>query len=490
MGQEKTSIGKKISLKGISVLLLDRDSLFLRSTKHDMEERGAKILLSSDIFSAKLILSQQVVHAVFANFDILSLDQFEFCSEYKAINPDGRVFAVHQDEVKFESEYRHFDIDGGFLKPLDYEKVARKLKKEVHLFISSISTLDPLTEILRPFLIFRSTLMRQRLALLPNIASSSHSVLITGETGTGKEMVARAIHSLSSQVNGPFIALNCGAIPENLIEGELFGHEKGSFTGAQSLHRGKFELAKDGTLFLDEIGEMPLVLQARLLRVLEERQFYRVGGEKPISVNLRIVAATQVHLEKAVENGLFREDLYYRLNVLRIHLPALRERTEDIALLAWHFIERAFLEMNRSGPYPTLPNETIALLKKQPWRGNVRELRNLMTRLAVLLPPGERMVKPDYIAAYFPERVFNKDWEGETNDKQDYLQKRFDDSSVIEVSPSNTSDESIVIPLGSSMKEAEEIILKKTLDFAGGNRTQTAKILGVGLRTIRRKLNE
>jgi transcriptional regulator with PAS, ATPase and Fis domain len=339
-------------------------------------------------------------------------------------------------------------------------------------------------------LVFRSPVMRRGLMILPKVAASSHSVLVTGETGTGKEMVARAIHGLSPFSGGPFVAVNCGAIPETLIEGELFGHEKGSFTGAQAQHRGKFELARNGTLFLDEIGEMPLALQARLLRVLEDRQFYRVGGEKPVRIHLRIVAATQAALEKSVADGLFREDLYYRLNVLRIHLPPLRERIEDIPLLAWYFLERAFAELNRGKPYPALSDDFIQILMEQPWKGNVRELKNLMTRLAVLLPTGVTQIIPDHLAAYFPEKSHTLGkmpvW---SQPPQDWNSGESAAGNIIEVA-SYPNEEGVFIPIGTTLRDAEELLIRATLKKTDGNRTKAAAILGIGLRTIRRKINE
>ncbi|HDH05005.1 MAG TPA: sigma-54-dependent Fis family transcriptional regulator, partial [Nitrospirae bacterium] len=251
------------------------------------------------------------------------------------------------------------------------------------------------------------------------------------------------------------------------IEGELFGHEKGAFTGAVRVRKGKFEIAGNGTLFLDEIGDMPLNLQVRLLRVLEEGNIYRIGAEKPLPVNVRVITASNADLKKAVEDGLFRNDLYYRLNVLRIHLPPLRERIEDIPLLAVHFLERAFAELGRPMPYPSLSSETIYVLEHCPWKGNVRELRNLMTRVATLLPQDTRHIFPFHILPYIDET-----------------------DTVIPQAAEETGNKGIFIPVGTRMSDAEEMLINETLRHTNGNKTQAAKLLGISLRNLRRKLNK
>lgn len=484
-------------LKGIYILVVDDDTSNLRNLKRSLEEIGAKVQLAKDLSSAHSAIKQNVIHAMLVEASLKDGSGFELIKQYKTLYPSGAFYLMSTVSV-IESvrELNIEGIDGFFTKPVDIEAFATSVVNKSERDTTSISTLDPLTELLRPYLVFRSPVMRRGLMMIPKMSMTRHSILITGETGTGKEMVARAIHGLSSYSNGPFVAVNCGAIPESLIEGELFGHEKGSFTGAQTQHRGKFELARNGTLFLDEIGEMPLALQARLLRVLEEYQFYRIGGEKPISVDLRIVAATQVDLEKAVEDKLFREDLYYRLNVLRIHIPALRDRVEDIPLLSWHFLERAFIELNRSKPFPALTDETIKILVQQPWKGNVRELKNLMTRLAVLLPNHTNEIRPEHLKAYFPEKLIVKDDDHHTvypytDNKREFIEalKNNDIQDIIEV-PSIPTEDGVFVPVGTTLRDAEDMIIQKTLKHTGGNRTKAAKILDIGLRTIRRKINE
>ncbi len=231
-------------------------------------------------------------------------------------------------------------------------------------------------------LVGRSAAMQQVFGLIRDVAPTDSSILITGETGTGKEMAARAIHAVSPRRNCPFIAANCGAFPEHLLESELFGHERGAFTGATHSRKGRLELCGGGTLFLDEIGGISMRMQVDLLRVLEEKRFYRVGGEKPIEVDFRLVAATNQDLARAIEDGTFRADLYYRLNVISIVVPPLRERVDDVPLLARYFLERFSKEMKKN--IDSITKDALDFLSRYPWPGNVRELQNAMERAVVL----------------------------------------------------------------------------------------------------------
>ncbi len=232
-------------------------------------------------------------------------------------------------------------------------------------------------------LIGMSSAIRHVQHLIQQVTNKPTTVLILGESGTGKELVAQIIHNLSERAAAPFVAVNCAAIPLELLESELFGHEKGAFTGAYTARQGRFELAAKGTLFLDEIGDMPISMQAKLLRVLQERTFERVGGNKPIKADVRIIAATHQNLEHSMRNGTFREDLYYRLNIFPIEIPALRDRKEDIPLLLHHFIEQYKAE---TGNFIGLAPETQSFLAQYDWPGNVRELFNLIERLLILFP--------------------------------------------------------------------------------------------------------
>lgn len=259
------------------------------------------------------------------------------------------------------------------------------------------------TELFRSLIGHSPATVRVR-ELIQQVAPSEVTVLILGESGTGKEVVARNIHYFSNRGQGPFVPINCGAIPDNLLESELFGHEKGAFTGAISARRGRFELAQGGTLFLDEIGDMPLNMQVKLLRVLQERTFERVGSDRSLKTDVRIIAATHRHLEELIDAGQFREDLYYRLNVFPIETPPLRERREDLPLLIQDLSERIAHEQ---GLRITLGPAALRCLGYYPWPGNVRELANLMERLAILKPDGVVDLDdlPPKFRAYYPEEL-------------------------------------------------------------------------------------
>jgi DNA-binding NtrC family response regulator len=287
------------------------------------------------------------------------------------------------------------------------------------------------------------------------VSESRSTVLISGESGTGKELVARSIHYQSRRSNGPFIKINCAALPEGLIESELFGHEKGAFTGALRDRAGKFELASEGTLLLDEVGEMPASMQAKLLRVLQEREISKVGGESPVPVDVRIVATTNRKLEEEVGSGRFREDLFYRLNVFRIHLPPLRERMEDIEALVAHFIKKYNEEngFNVEGVHP----ECWRILKSSAWPGNIRELENAVERAVVLTRTG-------LIAAGLFAPSASRPPAGESG--------------------------GFAFKPGVTIAGAEKELILKTLEHCGQNRTKAAAMLDISIRTLRNKLNE
>lgn len=290
-------------------------------------------------------------------------------------------------------------------------------------------------------------------------AKTNADVLIEAESGTGKELLARFIHENSTRNHGPFVAVNCAAVPEHLLESELFGHTRGAFTGAMAAKAGKFELAQGGTLLLDEIGEMPINLQPKLLRALQERQVERLGGSRPTTVNIRVVATTNVSLRKMVEAGKFRADLYYRLNVIPLSLPPLRERREDIPDLAEFFARQFAAEAHRSAP--ALHSEFIAGLQRHAWPGNVRELANFMQRILTLSDSNE--IGSEHLTAEL------------------FSSKRVSTSPVMP----QTS-----VQAGTSIRELERRLLETTLDNTGGNRTRAAEMLGVSLRTIRNKIRE
>ncbi|MCA0422826.1 MAG: sigma-54 dependent transcriptional regulator [Proteobacteria bacterium] len=318
----------------------------------------------------------------------------------------------------------------------------------------------------RTDIVFRDEAMARVVRLARQIAGSDASVLITGESGVGKEVMARFVHDQSRRARKPFVAVNCAAIPENLLESELFGHEKGAFTGALARRIGKFEEASGGTLLLDEVSEMDIRLQAKLLRALQERVIDRVGGTRPVPVDIRIIATSNRNLTEAVRNGSFREDLLYRLNVVNLRIPPLRERTSDIIELAGHFAIR-YAEVNG------LPKRPLAIAAKRallanPWRGNVRELENTMHR-AVLMATGSEI---DADAIVPPE--------GETVPAPQ-------DPATRAAERAELATRALV---GRSVAAVEQGLILDTLDHCLGNRTHAARILGISIRTLRNKLNE
>jgi two-component system nitrogen regulation response regulator GlnG len=268
-------------------------------------------------------------------------------------------------------------------KPFDIDKAVELIQRAVEESLRGEHAYEErVTE--TPEMLGQASAMQDMFRAIGRLSNSSATVLITGESGTGKELVARALHRHSPRATGPFIALNTAAIPKDLLESELFGHERGAFTGAQAMRQGRFEQAENGTLFLDEIGDMPFDLQTRLLRVLSDGQFYRVGGHNPLRANVRVIAATHQNLEHRVRQGLFREDLYHRLNVIRLRLPALRERNEDIPLLTRHFLQKSARDL---GVEPKrVSEEALAFLASLAFPGNVRQLENLCNWLTVMAP--------------------------------------------------------------------------------------------------------
>ena len=446
-------------LNGISLLVLDDDPGIVRSLTRVLGGLGADVTGVGGLREARLSLETLSPDAVLADLQLKDGNGLELLPEYLSRKPDGAFYMItgHGSVDNAVEALRH-GARHYFEKPVDPIALARQLARD----LAAGRTSHQLVEQLAPYLTVRDPVMIEALRDLPRFAASGEPLLIQGETGTGKELVARALHGLGPRGREAFVAVNCGAIPETMLEAELFGHEKGAFTGAMRQHRGRFEQADGGTLFLDEIGEMPPVAQVSLLRVLEERIVHRVGSERGVRVDVRVIAATHRPLEERVESGLFRQDLLFRLNVLVIELPPLRARAGDIELLAQHFLAKSLNDMGRSGGAPALSPEAVSLLAGYRWPGNVRELRNLMARLAVRLPDGVREIGANLLAPMLPTQVSG---------------------------PAGMTD-GLVIPKGTTLADAEWLLIDAALKEAGYNRTKAAKLLGIGERTLRRKLNE
>jgi DNA-binding NtrC family response regulator len=432
----------------------------------------------------------------------------------------GVIGLADVEDATLREKLRALGFVDIYTKPVEPE--------ELYLAVKRVLDRRRLTEVTG--LIGQSDAIREVLVKIEQIAPVSSTVIIEGESGTGKELVAHAIHRLSPRRNKPFIAVNAGALPETLIESELFGHEKGAFTGAAERRIGRFELADEGTLFLDEIGEIPPSTQVKLLRVLEERKLTRVGGTAEIPINVRVVAATNKPLRQTVEAGEFRTDLYYRLNVLSIYLSPLRERREDIPLLVRRFIQEFSTQHDRA--FHGISAEAMQILMGYPWPGNVRELRNLIESMVVLSPGHEigpddipRQIRDGGAARFLPVHVpvirSAQGVEGreleflvrsmlELKLQVEELRRRMDDdghhpewqreihpsaSSAIIASPIEPPNQpappaTLTINPGMKMAEIERAAIENALKETRGNRRKAAQMLDIGERTLYRKLRE
>lgn len=356
------------------------------------------------------------------------------------------------------------------MKPFSFEDLVRVVERVLSPEHAMLRSSARRTKRGRP-IITNDPMMKRVLEVAEAVARSDATVLIQGESGTGKELIARLLHSASPRSQQPFIAVNCAALPEQLLESELFGHEKGSFTGALNRKIGKFEMAHGGTILLDEISEMALPLQAKLLRVLQEREVDRVGGREPISVDVRVLATTNRDLARMAEQGGFRSDLYYRLNVIPLTLPALRERRGDVRLLIEHFM-RHFLGDNA----PALPPEVLHTLERYDWPGNVRELQNAVERAAILAR-GRTPREGDFLL--------------QTSRSASTLKPEVDVVPSVANAPIETQvDTHLILRSGMTVQQAEKTLILETLRSTQDNRTQAAKLLGISIRTLRNKLHE
>ncbi|MCZ7645618.1 MAG: sigma-54 dependent transcriptional regulator [Planctomycetota bacterium] len=328
-------------------------------------------------------------------------------------------------------------------------------------------------------LVGKSPAMQEVYKRIGAIAPSDSSVLIGGESGTGKELVTKAVHHYSPRAKGPFIAVNCASMPETLLESELYGHVKGAFTGAIRDKAGKAEVADGGTLFLDEIGDMPLPIQAKLLRFLEQKRFERVGSTEPIEVDVRIAAASNKHLPELIKKGLFREDLYYRLNVVSIELPPLRERKDDIPLLVAKFLSRA--PKSEAAASPQISHEALQLMQRYDWPGNVRELKNAVEH-AVLLARGQPL-RPEHL----PQHIL-QDLRGEGAAQGDKIEDLIRAHTHRALDAAEGQDEGHVY--NEVMADTERVLLETTLKRVGGNQVRASKLLGIHRTTLRKKIEE
>ncbi|MBI4207727.1 MAG: nitrogen regulation protein NR(I) [Betaproteobacteria bacterium] len=355
-------------------------------------------------------------------------------------------------------------------KPFDVDHAVELIRRAMEESMRKETTAEEVGA--TPEILGQAPAMQEVFRAIGRLAQSHATVLITGESGTGKELVARALYRHSPRADKHFIAINTAAIPKELLESELFGHERGAFTGAQSMRRGRFEQAEGGTLFLDEIGDMPADLQTRLLRVLSDGHFYRVGGHQPIKANVRVIAATHQDLEMRVRQGLFRDDLFHRLNVIRLRLPSLRERREDIPLLAKHFLQKCARELGVEAK--RLSDATVRYLSAQDFPGNVRQLENLCHWLTVMAPSVNIEVKD------LPPEIRSDAATPASQSWVSLLEKEVE--TLL-----NRGDTAIMDDLA---RRFEKALIVKALSHTGGRRIEASQLLGLGRNTLTRKIQE
>ena len=424
-------------------------------------------------------LTREQPDAIITDVRMPGIDGLELLSHLSTDYPDLPVIIMtaHTDLDSAVSAYQ----GGAFEylpKPFDIDDAVTITQRACSKKQSADSQLDAAKE--GPEIIGAAPAMQEVFRTIGRLSKSVISVLITGESGTGKELVALSLHKHSPRADNAFIALNTAAIPKELLESELFGHEKGAFTGAQALRKGRFEQADGGTLFLDEIGDMPAELQTRLLRVLADGVFYRVGGHTPIKVNVRVIAATHQNLEEHVKQGLFREDLFHRLNVIRIQLPPLRERKEDIPALLNLFLQRAIKELSTEGEEiepKTIDADTMAYLTSLSWPGNVRQLENTCHWLAVMTS-GQTIHMSDLPAELLADNKVSTSESG--GDWKQML------SNIVQ--QQLIAGETGVAPL--VISDVEKILIEAALQKTSGRKNDAAKLLGWGRNTLTRKIKE
>ncbi|MCG6917286.1 MAG: sigma-54 dependent transcriptional regulator [Deltaproteobacteria bacterium] len=371
----------------ISILVVD-DEMVIRESLHGwLKKSGYKVDTAEGGSAALAMLEKTPYDLLFLDIMMPVMSGIEVLEVVKEDYPQTLVVMITAyGSVETAVQAMKIGAVDYLMKPFDPDQLSlltEKLMQQKRIMDENIFLREQIAEAIRfENLVGRSKAMQDLFAMIQDVAESDSPVLITGDTGTGKELVAKAIHAKSARHNGPFIAINCGAFPEHLLESELFGHERGAFTGAHRAKKGRLDLAHYGTLFLDEVGTVPLKMQVDLLRVLETKAFHRLGGTEEIEVDFRTIAATNRDLQQAIEKGEFRQDFFYRLNVISLHIPPLRQRRDDIPLLVEHFLDRYSRETNKD--VDTISKEAMDLLRQYDWPGNVRELENAIERAVVI----------------------------------------------------------------------------------------------------------
>jgi two-component system nitrogen regulation response regulator GlnG len=442
-----------------------------------LTQEGLEVTCFEDGESVLRRLATSVPDAIVSDIRMPGIDGLDLLEQVKANHPELPVIIMtaHSDLDSAVSS-----IEGGAFeyipKPFEVDEAVAIVQRA--LSHQSGSSDEPAEENAVPEseIIGKAPAMQEVFRAIGRLSRSNVSVLINGQSGTGKELVAHALHRHSPRASGTFIPLNMAAIPHDLIESELFGHEKGAFTGANQQRRGRFEQADGGTLFLDEIGDMPAETQTRLLRVLSDGEFYRVGGHEPLKADVRIIAATHQNLEELVSKNRFREDLFHRLNVIRIHIPTLRERREDIPLLANYFLNQAAVELSEQPKI--LKPETMNYIINLPWPGNVRQLENFCRWITVMATSQEVMIED------LPPELLEDREEDSGGDNWEKALRTWASRKLAQIKPGEQG------LLDSAIPRFERIMIETALKQTGGRKRDASILLGWGRNTLTRKINE
>ena len=439
------------------ILVVEDDPKVGESLRLFLKKRGFEILLASNGKEALSLFGEEVVDLVITDLVMPKMDGIELLEAVKNLKPETEVIVISaQGTIEKAVQAMKLGAFDFIEKPINPKVISLVVERALEKQTLILQNRDLRSKLEDKFhfknIIGKSEKMVKVFELIHHIAAYDSSVLIIGESGTGKELIANAIHYNSPRASMPFVKVSCASLSEGIIESELFGHEKGAFTGAIASRKGRFEMAHQGTLFLDEVKDIPLATQVKLLRVLQEGEFERVGGNKTIQVNIRVIAASNRDLQEAVKNGTFREDLYYRLNVVNIKLPPLRERREDIAFLVNFFIDR--FNQKYKMKVKGISQRAMNALVDCEWSGNVRELENTIESILVINSP-------------------------EVIDLQNLPQ---------EIKEFKEKPEVIPIKIGTPLEEVEREMLVQTLKLTKGNKRRAAELLGINVRTIHRKM--
>ncbi|MBD1227964.1 nitrogen regulation protein NR(I) [Xenorhabdus griffiniae] len=467
------------------VWIVDDDSSIRWVLERALSGAGMECISFENADTVLAALGQGNPEVILSDIRMPGLDGLSLLNQIKQNYPQLPVIIMtaHSDLDAAVSAYQHGAFD--YLpKPFDIDETVALVERALsHYREQHQSASNPRLPVSVSDMIGEAPAMQEVYRIIGRLSRSSISVLINGESGTGKELVAHALHRHSPRASAPFIALNMAAIPKDLIESELFGHEKGAFTGANQVRHGRFEQANGGSLFLDEIGDMPLDIQTRLLRVLAEGQFYRVGGYAPVKVDVRIIAATHQNLEQRVAEGKFREDLYHRLNVIRVQLPPLRDRVEDIPRLAHHFLQQTAKELGVEAK--VLHPDTELALMRLPWSGNVRQLENVCRWLTVMAASKEILVQD------LPADLISNQPTGQTGNApipRATLPENW--PQLLAEWAQHALKEGKTDLLADALPLLERTLLNCALEYTNGHKQEAARLLGWGRNTITRKLKE